>query len=74
MGGPPSTQSVPVSAGQHRVTLYSGDSPDEQFRFVVYLDGQVVIEKTMGRNWMPEVGRWQAPSTRGVLSRLILLR
>jgi hypothetical protein len=52
-GIPPVAGSVPISAGQHRVTLYTGDSRGEEFQYVVYLDGEQVIEKSMGSEWMP---------------------
>ncbi len=57
---PPVVGTVPIPAGQHRVTLYAGDSSDEKFQYVVYLDGQPVIEKTMGSDWIP--GGWSQAS------------
>ena len=53
-GVPPLVGSVPIPAGQHRVTLYTGDSTDDDFLYRVYLDGKQVIEERMGRMWMPE--------------------
>lgn len=52
-GVPPIVGSVPIPAGQHRVTLYAGDSSSDEFRYAVYLDGALVMEKTMGKEWMP---------------------
>jgi hypothetical protein len=57
---PPIVGSVRIPSGQHRVTLYTGDSASEQFRYVVYLDGEQVIEKTMGSDWMKE--SWSSSS------------
>ncbi len=51
---PPVSGKIKIPAGQHRVTLYAGDSTSESYRYVVYLDGQPVIEKTMGSEWMPD--------------------
>lgn len=51
---PPVVSSVPISAGRHRVTLYTGDSPNEEFRYVVYVDGQQAIDEKMGSGWMPD--------------------
>lgn len=53
-GIPPLVGSVPVPAGRHRVTLYTGDSPTEEYRYRVYVDGKRVMEKTMGSDWLPE--------------------
>jgi hypothetical protein len=53
-GIPPLVGSVRIPPGQHRVTLYSGASISEKFRYVVYLDGEQVIEKEMGGDWMPD--------------------
>ena len=52
-GIPPVVGTIPLKAGPHRVTLHKGDSPSEDFRYVVYVDGEPAIEKTMGREWMP---------------------
>jgi hypothetical protein len=51
-GIPPIVGSVRIPGGQHRVTLNTGDSTKENFRYAVYLDGTLVIEKTMGSDWM----------------------
>ncbi len=51
---PPIVSSVPIPAGRHRVTLYSGDSLSEEFRYIVYVDGQQAIDEKMGSDWMPE--------------------
>ncbi|WP_146587841.1 hypothetical protein [Posidoniimonas polymericola] len=53
-GIPPIAAGVKIPAGRHRVTLYAGDSPSEEYRFVVYVDGEQAIEQTMGSDWMPE--------------------
>lgn len=45
---------VRLAAGQHRVTLHATDSLNEASRFVVYVDGEQVIEKTMGSDWLPD--------------------
>ncbi len=52
-GIPPIVGSVRIPGGQHRITLYTGDSTKDEFRYAVYLDGTLVIEKTMGSDWMP---------------------
>jgi hypothetical protein len=52
-GIPPIVGSVRIPPGQHRVTLHTGDSTSEQFRYLVFLDGVQVIENTMGGDWMP---------------------
>ncbi len=59
-GIPSIVGSVPLEAGQHRVTLHTGDSTSEKFRYVVYVDGLPVIEKTMGSDWIP--GGWSSVS------------
>lgn len=53
-GIPPVVGSVAIPAGEHRVTLYSGDAVSEGFRFAVYLDGVVVIDKSMEKGAMPK--------------------
>ncbi|MCA9123993.1 MAG: hypothetical protein KDB11_27630, partial [Planctomycetales bacterium] len=60
-GIPPVVSSVPISAGPHRVTLYTGASPSEGFRYAVYVDGKQVIEESMGSNWMPS--GWSSASS-----------
>ncbi len=50
---PPIVGSAPLSAGLHRVTLHTGDSPKEEFNYVVYVDGKPLIEKKMGSDWLP---------------------
>ena len=52
-GIPPIVGSVRIPSGKHRMTLHTGDSINEGFRYVVYLDGQLVIEKSMGKQWLP---------------------
>ena len=52
-GIPPVVGSVPIPAGQHRVTLVAEDSFEQEYRYLVYLDGAPVIEKTMGKQWLP---------------------
>lgn len=59
-GMPPVVSGVPISAGKHRITLQQGDSPSEEFRYVVYIDGKQVIEKIMGSDWLP--GGWASAS------------
>lgn len=59
---PPIVGKVSMPAGQHRVTLYSGNSVEEEFTYVVYVDGQPMIEKKMGKEWLPH--GWS--SARGV--------
>ncbi len=61
-GIPPILGSARIPAGRHRVTLHTGDSPSEEFRYVVYVDGKQAIEKTMGSDWIP--GGWS--SARGI--------
>ncbi|AMV35787.1 hypothetical protein VN12_27085 [Pirellula sp. SH-Sr6A] len=60
-GVPPVVGQVSIPAGDHRVTLYTGDSPAEGFRFAVYLDGNLAIEKKMGKDWLP--GGWSSASS-----------
>lgn len=57
---PPIVGRVPISAGQHRVTLFSGDSIAEEFRYTVYVDGTPVIDQKMGSDWIP--GGWSSAS------------
>lgn len=57
-GIPPIVGSMQIPAGRHRVTLHTGDSPRDEFRYVVYVDGKQAIEKTMGSDWMP--GGWSS--------------
>ncbi|EMB15944.1 hypothetical protein [Rhodopirellula europaea] len=57
-GVPPIVDKVRILAGQHRVTLQSGDSPDEEFQYVVYVDGEQVISVKMGQDWIP--GGWSS--------------
>jgi hypothetical protein len=52
-GIPPIVGSVHLPSGQHRVTLHTGESVSENFRYTVYVDGVSVIEKSMGSDWMP---------------------
>lgn len=59
-GNPPIVGSVRITAGQHRVTLQTGDSPDENFQYVVFVDGEQAISNTMGRDWLP--GGWTSSS------------
>lgn len=59
-GIPPIASRVRIPAGRHRVTLHTADSPSEEFRYVVYVDGQQAIEKAMGSDWIP--GGWSSSS------------
>ncbi len=68
---PPTVGSVRIPPGQHRVTLYSGDSIIEKFQYLVYLDGLKVIEKTMGSDWMPD--GWSSASGIAWPTRLAIL-
>ncbi len=52
-GIPPIVGKVRLSPGQHRITLRRQDSVLEEFRYAVYVDGVQVIEKVMGKNWLP---------------------
>ena len=60
-GIPPIVGSLRIPAGQHRVTLHTGDSAEEEFRYVVYVDGEQAIEQTMGKDWIP--GGWSSSQT-----------
>ena len=51
-GIPAEFDRVSLSAGRHRVTLQDVVSSRNGNRFVVYLDGEQVIEKTPGPDWM----------------------
>ncbi len=57
---PPIVGSVQIPAGQHRVTLHAADTPAEEFRYVVYVDGKQAIAETMGSDWIP--GGWSSAS------------
>lgn len=57
-GIPPIAGRVPIPEGRHRVTLLTGDSVSEEFRYTVYLDGVPAIEHTMGSQWIP--GGWSS--------------
>ena len=57
-GIPPVVGNVQIPAGKHRVTLHTGNSTSEEFRYVVYVDGMQVIEKTMCSDWLP--GGWSS--------------
>ncbi|WP_153556349.1 hypothetical protein [Roseimaritima sediminicola] len=59
-GMPQDFEKIPLTAGRHRITLHSADHPDEGFRFRVFVDGQTVIARSMGREWMPN--GWQRAS------------
>ncbi len=59
-GIPPIVGGVRIPEGRHRVTLHTADSPSEEFRYVVYVDGMQAIEKTMGSDWIP--GGWSQSS------------
>lgn len=59
-GIPPIVSGVRIPAGRHRVTLHTGDSPSEEFHYVVYVDGKQAIQKTMGSDWIP--GGWSSAS------------
>lgn len=60
-GIPPIVGSIAIPAGRHRITLQTGDSVSEEFRYTVYLDGVQVIEKIMGSQWIP--GGWSSISS-----------
>ena len=60
-GIPPIVGAVRIPAGRHRVTLHTGDSPSEEFCYVVYVDGKQAFEETMGSDWMP--GGWSSASS-----------
>lgn len=62
-GIPPIVGGVRIPAGRHRVTLHTGDSPSEEFRYVVYVDGKQAFEKKMGSAWIP--GGWSSASGMG---------
>ncbi len=59
-GIPPILCAVPIAAGRHRVTLHSGDTPDEEFSYIVYVDGKPTMEKSMGTDWIS--GGWSQAS------------
>ncbi len=69
-GVPPVDGNIVLTPGQHRVTLYTGDSPSEEFRYAVYLDGKLCFEKTMGKDWMPH--GWSSASGSEWPSKLML--
>ena len=53
-GMPESFEKIPIAHGKHRITLRIADGADEKYRFTVLVDGQSVVDKTMGRQWMPD--------------------
>ncbi len=53
-GMPESFEKIPISPSQHRITLRAADHADENYRFTVFVDGQSVFDKSMGREWMPD--------------------
>ena len=61
-GIPPIASAVKITAGRHRITLYTGHSPREEWHYVAYLDGKPVIDETLGSDWMPE--GWSTASGR----------
>lgn len=52
-GFPPEFESAPLSAGQHQIVFQDQDWPDEGYRFRLYIDAQLVIDKSKGKEWMP---------------------
>lgn len=60
-GVPPVVGKLSIASGEHRVTLYTGDSPEEEFRFAVFVDGELAIEKEMGKDWLPR--GWSSASS-----------
>lgn len=61
-GIPPIASAVKIAAGRHRITLYTGHSPREEWHYVAYVDGKPVIDETLGSDWMPE--GWSTASGR----------
>lgn len=53
-GMPEPYERIPIGPGRHRITLRTADHPDDEYRFTVFVDGQSVIDETMGRQWMPD--------------------
>ena len=45
---------IPLSSGNHRVTLHAADRLADEYRFVVFVDGKVAMERAMGSDWMPD--------------------
>ncbi|MCA9260736.1 MAG: hypothetical protein KDA61_16095 [Planctomycetales bacterium] len=60
-GIPQNATGVKIAPGRHRVTLHTGDSPSEEFRYVVYVDGESAIDSRMGAEWIP--GGWSSGSS-----------
>jgi len=60
-GIPPTVGGVRIPAGRHRVTLHTGDSPSEEFRYVVYVNGEQALDKKMGSDWIS--GGWSSASS-----------
>jgi len=56
-----------IGAGRHRVTTYVEDSLEEGYHITIYVDGEVVIDKSIDSQWMPkgwnsaEAIRWTTP-------------
>lgn len=50
---PEEIQSISLSSGQHRITLHSINDDEGEYRFDVYVDGQLTISQSMDESWMP---------------------
>ncbi|MGB7329656.1 MAG: hypothetical protein WBD31_32580 [Rubripirellula sp.] len=51
-GIPAEFDRVALPGGRHRITLHAVTLGDDKNRFVVYLDGKEVIDKSLGPDWM----------------------
>jgi len=52
-GLPPEFESVPLSPGQHQIVFQKQDRPSDGYRFQLYIDDERVLNKSMGKEWMP---------------------
>ncbi len=60
-GLPPEFESAPLSSGIHQIVFREQDGRNEGYRFRAYVDGELVLDKSMGQDWMP-LGWTQASS------------
>ena len=52
-GLPPAFESFPLSCGHHQIIFWEQDNLKKGYRFRVYVDDVLVINKSMGKEWMP---------------------
>lgn len=52
-GLPSEFKSAPLSPGQHQIVFWRQDNLNDGYQFQLYVDDQLVISKSMGKEWMP---------------------